>query len=296
MPELPEVETVRRGLAEQVAGRVIVCARVHHPRVCRRHLAGPDDLCARLTARRMLSIERRGKYLWVPLMGPTADFEAGGDALLAHLGMSGQFRITDRPLSQHPHRRFDAELDDGRWLTFLDQRTFGGIGWDTLVEDSTATRLVPAGWQHVAPDPFEAGFDARAVSADIRRRASDIKRLLLDQTVVSGVGNIYADEALWRAKVHPQRESRTLSAGTVSSVVQAAREVMTEAMGQGGTSFDALFVDVNGQSGYFDRSLAVYGREDQPCLRCGSPIRRLTFMNRSSFVCLRCQRAPRRSR
>jgi formamidopyrimidine-DNA glycosylase len=148
----------------------------------------------------------------------------------------------------------------------------------------------------VAPDPFEAGFDARAVSADIRRRASDIKRLLLDQTVVSGVGNIYADEALWRAKVHPQRESRTLSAGTVSSVVQAAREVMTEAMGQGGTSFDALFVDVNGQSGYFDRSLAVYGREDQPCLRCGSPIRRLTFMNRLSFVCLRCQRAPPRPR
>ncbi|MFL6287179.1 MAG: bifunctional DNA-formamidopyrimidine glycosylase/DNA-(apurinic or apyrimidinic site) lyase [Actinomycetes bacterium] len=293
MPELPEVETVRSGLAEQVSGRTIVRARVHHLRVSRRHLAGPDDLCSRLAGRRMLTVERRGKYLWVPLAGSASD--VADDALLAHLGMSGQFRITDESLTGHPHLRFDAELDDGRWLTFLDQRTFGGVGWDTLVPDSTGTRSVPSAWQHVAADPFEAGFDPRAASVDIRRRASDIKRVLLDQTVVSGVGNIYADEALWRARVHPQRESRKLPAAVVTSVLDAARGVMAEALTEGGTSFDSLYVNVNGESGYFDRSLAVYGREDQPCRRCGAPIRRLRFMNRSSFVCLRCQRPPRRS-
>jgi formamidopyrimidine-DNA glycosylase len=298
MPELPEVETVRRGLAEHVAGRTIVRARVHHVRVSRQHLAGPEDLCAKLAGRRMVSIERRGKYLWIPLGGSLGDIDgagAAGDALLAHLGMSGQFRVTDQPLSDHPHRRFDAALDDGRWVTFLDQRTFGGIGWDTLVPDSTGTRSVPSGWQHVAADPFENGFSVRAVTVDMRRRASDVKRVLLDQTVISGVGNIYADEALWRAKVHPQRQSRKLSAAAVRSVLESARQVMSEALGQGGTSFDSLYVNVNGESGYFDRSLAVYGREDQSCLRCGAPIRRLTFMNRSSFVCMRCQRPPRRS-
>jgi formamidopyrimidine-DNA glycosylase len=295
MPELPEVETVRRGLVEHIAGRTIIGARVHHLRVARRHVAGPEDLCARLAGRRMLGVERRGKYLWVPLGDTSSNLDVTAGALLAHLGMSGQFRVTDTPLSEHPHRRFDAQLDDGRWLTFLDQRTFGGIGWDTLVLDSTGTRQVPAGWQHVAADPFEVGFDARAFSADVRRRSSDIKRVLLDQTVVSGVGNIYADEALWRAKVHPQREARRLPASTVSSVLTAARAVMAEALVEGGTSFDSLYVNVNGESGYFDRALAVYGRQDQACHRCGSPIRRLTFMNRSSFVCLRCQRPPRRA-
>ncbi|HEX5018922.1 MAG TPA: bifunctional DNA-formamidopyrimidine glycosylase/DNA-(apurinic or apyrimidinic site) lyase [Actinomycetes bacterium] len=301
MPELPEVETVRRGLAERVAESVIVTARTHHPRVARRHLAGPRDLCSRLTGNRILSVQRRGKYLWFPLAGADARAtdEQGGvgvGAMLAHLGMSGQFRITERPIDDHAHRRFDAELDDGRWLTFLDQRTFGGIGWDVLVRDDSDTRYVPEGWRHVAADPFESGFDVDAVVADIRRRHSEIKRLLLDQTVVSGIGNIYADESLWRAKVHPQRASDKLSSSTLRLVMDAAREVMTSALAEGGTSFDSLYVDVNGESGYFERSLDVYGREDEPCRRCGAAIRRLTFMNRSSFVCLRCQRPPRRKR
>ena len=303
MPELPEVETVRRGLADSVsgvAGRTIVRARAHHPRVARRHVAGPEDLRTHLEGRRILDVERRGKYLWLPLgagdryeVGRSeADDEHEAGAMLAHLGMSGQFRVTDREV-EHAHRRFDAELDDGRWLTFVDQRTFGGIGWDRLVPDATGTRPVPEGWRHVAADPFERGFDLASVSADIRRRHSEIKRLLLDQTVVSGIGNIYADEALWRAKIHPRRPSEKLAASTVRGAIEAAREVMAEALAQGGTSFDALYVNVNGESGYFERSLAIYGREDQPCLRCGAPIRRLTFMNRSSFVCLRCQRPPR---
>jgi formamidopyrimidine-DNA glycosylase len=296
MPELPEVETVRQGLAEHIIGRTIVRARVHHPRTVRHHVAGAADLQAQLRGRRMASVERRGKYLWIPLERKRSGNETSSDALLAHLGMSGQFRITERPLAEHPHLRFDAELDDGTWLTFLDQRTFGGIGWDLLVPDATGTRDVPAKWRHVAADPFEPGFDPRSVSRDIRRRTSDIKRLLLDQTVVSGIGNIYADESLWRAKIHPQRKADHLRTSAVRSVLDEAGRVMSEALDQGGTSFDALYVNVNGESGYFERDLAVYGREDLPCRRCGSPIRRLTFMNRSSFVCLRCQRPPRASR
>ncbi len=295
MPELPEVETVRRGLAEQVTGRVIVEARTHHARVARQHPGGGDDLRRRITSRRLSSVERRGKYLWFPLTSPSRD-DSGhepADALLAHLGMSGQFRITQHPMTEHPHLRFDAKLDDGRWLSFLDQRTFGGVGWDALVRDRTGTRSVPAGWQHVAADPFEAGFDESATVADVRRRGSEIKRLLLDQTVVSGIGNIYADEALWRAGVHPRRLANRLSASSVSDVLDSAREVMGEALAQGGTSFDAMYVNVNGESGYFERSLAVYGREDEPCLKCGTAIRRLAFMNRSSYLCPRCQRAPR---
>jgi formamidopyrimidine-DNA glycosylase len=295
MPELPEVETVRQGLTDHVIGRTVVRAQVHHPRTVRHHAAGAPDLEGRITGRRLVSVQRRGKYLWMPLAhGSSGDPSA--DALLAHLGMSGQFRITDRPLVDHPHRRFDAELDDGSWLTFLDQRTFGGIGWDVLVPDATGTRDVPAGWRHVAADPFEAGFDARSVARGIRRRSSEIKRLLLDQTVVSGIGSIYADESLWRAKLHPQRTGGHLRATTVLSVLDQARQVMTEALDQGGTSFDALYVNINGESGYFERDLAVYGRQDRPCPRCGAPIRRLTFMNRSSFVCLRCQRPPRTAR
>jgi len=295
MPELPEVETVRRGLAEQVTGRVIVQARTHHLRVARQHPGGADDLRRRITGRRLSGVERRGKYLWFPLTSlPSDDFgDEPADALLAHLGMSGQFRITEHPMTEHRHLRFDAKLDDGRWLSFLDQRTFGGVGWDALVGDRTGTRLVPARWQHVAADPFEAGFDEAATVADVRRRGSEIKRLLLAQTVVSGIGNIYADEALWRAGVHPRRLGNRLSASSVRGVLESARQVMGEALAQGGTSFDALYVNVNGESGYFERSLTVYGREDEPCLRCGAAIRRLSFMNRSSYLCPRCQRAPR---
>jgi formamidopyrimidine-DNA glycosylase len=285
VPELPEVETVRQGLAEHLAGRTLVRARVHHERVHRHHVAGGRDLCRRLSGQQVETVQRRGKYLWLPL-------QADG-AMLAHLGMSGQFRVTVQPLTNHPHRRFDAELDDGRWLTFLDQRTFGGIGWDMLVPDQTGTRAVPAMWRHVAADPFESGFDVRSTSRTVRRSSSEVKRLLLDQTVVSGIGNIYADEALWRARTHPRRAGSALAPSRVLAVLQSAREVMAEALAEGGTSFDSLYVNVDGESGYFERSLAVYGREDQPCPRCGAPIRRLSFTNRSSYVCQRCQRPPR---
>ena len=285
MPELPEVETVRRGLAEHLSRHVVVRAAAHHPRVARRHLAGAIDLCNRLVGQRCHGVERRGKYLWVVLDDP--------QALIAHLGMSGQFRFSDERLTGHPHRRFDAQLDDGRWLSFLDQRTFGGLALDHLEPGATDGRQVPASLGHIAADPFEAGYQVDRVVARVRSRHSEIKRVLLDQTVVSGIGNIYADEALWRARVHPARSAHRMSAATVSSVLAEARGVMAEALRVGGTSFDSLYVNVNGESGYFERSLAVYGREDEACRRCGAAIRRLGFMNRSSYVCQRCQRPPR---
>jgi formamidopyrimidine-DNA glycosylase len=296
VPELPEVETVRQGLTGHLAGRTILAARALHPRVARRHAAGGADLCALLVGRRCLDVLRRGKYLWIPLDGDPAGDPAdsgAGDALVAHLGMSGQFRVSDEPMDGHPHLRFDALLDDGRWLSFIDQRTFGGLVLDQLDVDAARTRVVPTTLAHLGPDPFEPAYQPSDAAKSIRRRHSEIKRVLLDQTVVSGIGNIYADEALWRARVHPARSAHLLPQATVVGVLAAAREVMGEALAEGGTSFDALYVNVNGESGYFDRSLAVYGREDQGCRRCGAPIRRLSFMNRSSFVCQRCQRPPR---
>ncbi|MEO8107904.1 MAG: bifunctional DNA-formamidopyrimidine glycosylase/DNA-(apurinic or apyrimidinic site) lyase [Actinomycetes bacterium] len=316
MPELPEVETVRQGLARHLVGRTVVSATSLHPRVARRHALGGRDLCERLTGCRCLSVERRGKYLWIPLKPAVASStdgariggnpidegetdeavqdgsEGGTEALIAHLGMSGQFRFTDQPMRTHPHLRFDAHLDDGQWLSFLDQRTFGGLSWD-LLDPPLDGRSLPASLGHIAPDPFESGFDVDEVVARVRRRRSEVKRVLLDQTVVSGVGNIYADEALWRARVHPARAAHQLAPRVVRSLLAEAQQVMADALEQGGTSFDALYVNVNGESGYFERSLAVYGREGQACRRCGAPIRRLQFMNRSSFVCQRCQRPPR---
>lgn len=295
MPELPEVESVRRGLADHLTGSRIVEAHTHHARVARRHPGGGADLCQRLLGRQIDRVERRGKYLWLSLLGPLglqAEGASPDEALLAHLGMSGQFRITEQRLADHPHLRFDARLEPACWLSFLDQRTFGGLSWEALEADASGRR-VPARILHLAPDPFEPAYSAAATVSAIRRRRTEIKRALLDQTVVSGVGNIYADEALWRARIHPQRATDRLPARSVHLVLDAAREVMHEALAVGGTSFDSLYVRVNGESGYFERSLDAYGREDEPCHRCGSRIRRLTFMNRSSYVCPRCQRAPR---
>ena len=291
MPELPEVETVRRGLAAHLEGRVIRRAEVHHPRAVRRHDLGPAHLEQWLRGRRITAVDRRGKYLWCVL--DAAPAVVGSDVLVAHLGMSGQFRVGEARLDTHPHLRLDLHLDDGRWLSFLDQRTFGGVAGDVLAPDAVGARAVPTRLGHLGADPFEPVFDARAAAGRIRRRHTEVKRALLDQTLVSGIGNIYADESLWRARVHPRRATDKLSRTVLVDVLDTAREVMVEALAQGGTSFDALYVDVNGSSGYFGRSLDVYGRQDAPCHRCGTPVRRLTFMNRSSYVCPRCQRGPR---
>ncbi|ORV39671.1 5-hydroxymethyluracil DNA glycosylase [Mycolicibacter engbaekii] len=281
MPELPEVEVVRRGLAEHVVGRTITAVRVHHPRAVRRHEAGPADLTGRLLGARITGIDRRGKYLWLLLNGSTAD-----EALVVHLGMSGQMLLGDLPDTRH--LRIAVVLDDGTKVSFVDQRTFGGWQLTDLVEVDGS--LLPVPVAHIARDPLDPRFDAESVVEVLRGKHSEIKRQLLDQTVVSGIGNIYADEALWRAGIRGTRTADRLSRPRLRSLLAAAAEVMRDALAAGGTSFDSLYVNVNGESGYFSRSLDAYGRQDEPCRRCGTPIRRAKFMNRSSYFCPQCQR------
>jgi formamidopyrimidine-DNA glycosylase len=253
---------------------------VLHPRPVRRHLAGPDDFAATLTGRTFAVPARRGKYLWLPL--------TGGDAVLAHLGMSGQFRVEDADHPDAPNTRVRFRFrDGGPELRFVDQRMFGGLSL------SPGGAELPDEVAHIGRDPFDPAFDQRAVARAMRRRRTGLKRALLDQTLVSGIGNIYADEALWRARLHYARATDTLPQSAAERVLVEARAVMADALLQGGTSFDALYVNVNGESGYFDRTLNVYGREDEPCPRCGRPIRREAFMNRSSYRCPFCQRTPR---
>src|ERR1700742_464345 len=289
MPELPEVEVVRRGLAAHVVGKTITAVRVHHPRAVRRHEAGPADLTARLLEAHITGTDRRGKYLWLLLdtepAGPGSD-----TALVVHLGMSGQMLLGEVPRADHV--RISALLDDGTVLSFADQRTFGGWLLADLVEVDGS--VVPAPVAHLARDPLDPRFDADAVVNVLRRKHSEIKRQLLDQQVLSGIGNIYADEALWRAKVNGARIAATLSRPRLAAVLGAAADVMRDALAQGGTSFDSLYVNVNGESGYFDRSLDAYGREGESCRRCGAVMHREKFMNRSSFYCPKCQPRPRR--
>jgi formamidopyrimidine-DNA glycosylase len=289
VPELPEVEVVRRGLAEHVRNRTIADVTVAHPRAVRRHLAGDVDFAARMVGRTITEARRRGKYLWLELDGGAG----GDDAVLAHLGMSGQMLVADACRQYEKHLRIRVRFaDDGPELRFVDQRTFGGLSVHPLVA-AVGGGLLPAPIAHIARDPMDPAFDLDAAVAGIRRRRTEVKRALLDQTVVSGIGNIYADEALWRARLHGARATEKLSRAQARAVLTAAADVMNAALAAGGTSFDTLYVNVNGASGYFDRSLNAYGQADRPCPRCGTPIRREPFMNRGSFSCPRCQPRPR---
>ncbi|REE99079.1 bifunctional DNA-formamidopyrimidine glycosylase/DNA-(apurinic or apyrimidinic site) lyase [Thermomonospora umbrina] len=297
MPELPEVEVVRRGLDRWVSGRTIASAEVLHPRAVRRHVGGAEDFTGRLNARTIASARRRGKYLWLPL----AD---GEGAILAHLGMSGQLLVGDPERDPETHLRVRvAFTDGGHDMRFVDQRTFGHVMVAELVPDAFAPKdapedeaTVPEPVAHIAPDPLEEAFDDEGFYRALRRRRTGIKRALLDQSLISGVGNIYADEALWRARLHWARATENLTRAEVTRVLEGARAVMGAALAVGGTSFDSLYVNVNGESGYFERSLEAYGRRDEPCRRCGAPIRRDVFMNRSSYSCPRCQPRPRNPR
>ncbi|MGI8800432.1 MAG: bifunctional DNA-formamidopyrimidine glycosylase/DNA-(apurinic or apyrimidinic site) lyase [Pseudonocardia sp.] len=293
MPELPEVEVVRRGLADHVQGRRVVRVDVFHPRSVRRHVAGDLDFAGRLVGHTVGGVRRRGKYLWLEL----DDAAPGSDALLGHLGMSGQLLLQDESAPDPVHLRVRVVFaDGGPELRFVDQRTFGGLSVDELVGADAADsgETVPRAVAHIARDPLDPAFDVEATVSAMRRKRTGLKRALLDQTLVSGIGNIYADEALWRARLHGARPTAGLTRAAARRVLAAAAEVMTEALGQGGTSFDTLYVNVNGQSGYFDRSLAVYGQADRPCPRCGTAVLRESFMNRSSYFCPSCQPRPRR--
>lgn len=289
MPELPEVETIRIGLAEHLTGRRIVDVEVLHPRAARRHLLGDADLRGRLRGKEIRDVQRRGKYLWLDVADP-----ADGAAVVVHLGMSGQMLLVTADVAVPTHLRIRAALDDGSELRFVDQRTFGGWHLDDYVD--VGTRRVPESIAHIAADPFEDAYDPDAVVKMLRRKDTEIKRAILDQTVVSGVGNIYADESLWRAQLHGRRRTKGIPATKLREVLDHASDVMAEAIVVGGTSFDDLYVNVNGESGYFSRSLDVYGRVGGPCSRCGTPIVREQFMNRSSFFCPLCQKAPRTRR
>ncbi|MFV0127563.1 bifunctional DNA-formamidopyrimidine glycosylase/DNA-(apurinic or apyrimidinic site) lyase [Streptomyces sp. HMX112] len=285
MPELPEVEVVRRGLERWVSGRTVASVEVLHPRAVRRHLAGGDDFAARLEGHRVGVAQRRGKYLWLPL----ADT---GASVLGHLGMSGQLLVQPEQAPDEKHLRIRIRFDDtlGTELRFVDQRTFGGLS----LHENTADGL-PLAIAHIARDPLDPAFDDVAFHTALRLRRTTIKRALLDQSLISGVGNIYADEALWRARLHYDRPTATLTRPRSTELLGHVRDVMTAALAVGGTSFDSLYVNVNGESGYFDRSLDAYGREGEPCRRCGTPMRRRPWMNRSSYFCPRCQRPPRAS-
>jgi formamidopyrimidine-DNA glycosylase len=298
VPELPEVEVVRAGLERHVLGSSVTRVEVLHPRPVRRDPRGPAGFAAALTGRRIEAARRRGKYLWLPL--------DNGDALLGHLGMSGQLLVQPPGSPDETHLRVRIVLSgpsarrDGsslassgteeRELRFVDQRMFGGLSV------SAGGAELPPEIAHIARDPLDPEFDDDAFLAKVRRRSSGVKRQLLDQNLISGVGNIYADEALWRARLHGERPGDRLTRTQVTDLLGHARDVMVAALGEGGTSFDALYVNVNGESGYFDRSLHAYGREDEPCDRCAAPIRRVAFMNRSSYFCPVCQPVPRRRR
>lgn len=348
MPELPEVETVRAGIADHSLGRPVRAVRVVDARSLRRHLPGPAHFEAALTGRALRGAYRRGKYLWLTLS--EADGTLADEALVVHLGMSGQLLVRDEPSEesggepgtetearaafdeQPRHLRVALELGPagatgsaastnrasaGQRLLFVDQRIFGGMFLSPLVSDVPAAVaanevapgelgqsevperfLVPEAVKHIARDPLDEFFDPAAVRRKFLRTSSGIKKVLLDQSVISGVGNIYADEALWRARLHYAKPARTLTAAQTRELLEAVTQVLRESLAAGGTSFDALYVNVLGESGYFERSLNAYGRAGEPCHRCAEAGRtslmvREPFQNRSSYRCPHCQRAPR---
>ncbi|MEO6203957.1 MAG: bifunctional DNA-formamidopyrimidine glycosylase/DNA-(apurinic or apyrimidinic site) lyase [Mycobacteriales bacterium] len=287
MPELPEVEVVRLGLERGVVGRTIDDVAVLHPRSVRRHLAGERDFEALLRGRTVTDAVRRGKYLWLPL--------DSGDVLTGHLGMSGQLLVVPPGKPDEIHLRIRVTFtDSGRELRFVDQRTFGGLF--VVAGGAAEDRGLPESLAHIARDPIDPAFDDEAFVEAVRGRRTGIKRALLDQSLVSGIGNIYADEALWRTGLHGARPTEALTRPMLRRLLLNVREVLHESLAAGGTSFDALYVSTEGVSGLFERSLHAYGREGEPCDRCGNPIRREAFMNRSSFSCPRCQPRPRRAR
>ncbi|MDN4644010.1 bifunctional DNA-formamidopyrimidine glycosylase/DNA-(apurinic or apyrimidinic site) lyase [Arthrobacter sp. PsM3] len=322
MPELPEVEVVRRGLVSWVLGRTITAVEVVDPRSVRRHALGPEDFAGNLEGARVLDVVRRGKFLWLPLADTPAAAPGGGAAdaptpavaLMAHLGMSGQLLMQDSSASDERPLKVRLRLSPAEGmpeqLRFVDQRIFGGLFLTSLVPTAdggpgglaeTPLPLIAAEASHIARDPLDPYFSFDEFYRRLRARKTGLKRALLDQGLVSGIGNIYADEALWKARLHFARPTDTLRRADALRVLDAARGVMTDALAAGGTSFDALYVNVNGASGYFDRSLNAYGREGEKCKRCAatglvSTIRRDQFMNRSSYTCPVCQPRPRNGR
>lgn len=303
MPELPEVETVRAGLGPAVTGAIVTGVEVLEPRSLRRHAGDAADFEGRLVGRRIRASVRRGKFLWLPLDGPAEG--SPPEALLAHLGMSGQLLLRDEEAPPDRLLRVRLTLDSPAAgpiaVAFVDQRIFGSLALDTLQPTPDGApggfgdpaALVPTQVAHIARDPLDPAFDDGAFVRALAARRTGIKRALLDQTLVSGIGNIYADEALWAARLHYDRPTASLSRAQVGALLAELRAVLERALADGGTSFDAQYVNVNGASGYFSQRLNAYGRHGRECPRCGGAIVRESFMNRSSHYCPACQRRAR---
>ena len=302
MPELPEVETVRAGLAKSISGSRITGLKIHDSRSLKRHLSGLADFRKKLVGAKVLDVVRRGKFLWLPL-------DSGATALVGHLGMSGQMliRTADYPADNLNRVTIEFETTKGKplELRFVDQRIFGSLAIDDLVETRDGgtggfsagknqskpwQNLIPVSAAHIARDPLDDAFDQEAVVSKMRGKKSGIKRVILDQNLVSGIGNIYADESLWLAKLHFDRSADGISKAKLTELMEISKQVLAAAVKQGGTSFDEQYKNVNGEAGYFSQQLFAYGQTDRPCARCQTPIRRQAWANRGSHFCPRCQR------
>jgi formamidopyrimidine-DNA glycosylase len=313
MPELPEVEVVRSGLEPAVTGATVVGVEVLDGRSLRRHDGPAEDFVQRLLGARFAAPERRGKFLWVPVVDdrdpgrvsapasrrPETAAAPSSSALVVHLGMSGQVLLREPAAPRDRLTRVVLEVEHPEHgplrVDFVDQRIFGSMALDRLMpvsdgREGEPPQLVPSQVAHIARDPLDPRFDDRAFLAALARKQTTIKRALLDQTLVSGIGNIYADEALWAARVHYEQPTATLSRARATMLLAEVRLVLGKALAEGGTSFDAQYVNVNGASGYFSHSLNAYGQQGRPCPRCGRPIVRESFMNRGSHFCGFCQR------
>ncbi len=302
MPELPEVETVRAGLAKSMPGATITGIKIHDARSLKRHLSGSADFKRKLVGSKVLDVVRRGKFLWLPL-------DQSSTALVGHLGMSGQMlvRTPNFPEDKLARVTIEFETKTGKplELRFVDQRIFGSLAIDDLVETRDGgtggfsagknkakawEKVIPISAAHIARDPLDESFDQELVVEKMRVKKSGIKRVLLDQNLLSGIGNIYADESLWLAKLHFDRIAEDISKAKLRELLEISKQVLAAAVKQGGTSFDEQYKNVNGESGYFSQQLYAYGQTDKPCARCQTPIRRQAWANRGSHFCPKCQR------
>ena len=306
MPELPEVEVVRAGLAPAVIGSTVSAVTVFDERSLKRHDGNADDFGSRLVGREFASAERRGKFLWLPVAaagGGLPSSTSGSvlpvaepvEALVIHLGMSGQVLLRESSAPVDRLTRISIDLEHPQHgelrVDFVDQRIFGSMAVDDLVETlDVPGQSVPRQAAHIARDPIDDNFDEARFYKSLAARKTGVKRALLDQTLVSGIGNIYADEALWASGIHYDQPTASLSKARATRLLGEVRLVLGKALAEGGTSFDAQYLNVNGESGYFSHSLNAYGRQGTPCPRCGRPIVREQFMNRGSHFCPRCQR------
>ncbi len=302
MPELPEVETVRSGLAKSITDATVTGIKIHEERSLKKHLSGVRDFRQKLLGTKVLDVVRRGKFLWLPLEGEAT-------ALVGHLGMSGQMLIRTPGYPQDKLNRvtieFETKTGKPLELRFVDQRIFGSLAIDDLVKTRDGgsggfssgknsskpwQNLIPVSAEHIARDPLDDAFDLAAVVSKMRNKKSGIKRVILDQNLLSGIGNIYADESLWLAKLHFDRSADGISKSKLTELLEISKQVLQAAVVQGGTSFDQQYKNVNGEAGYFSQQLYAYGQTDKPCARCHTPIRRQAWANRGSHFCPRCQR------